>query len=327
MSTMLPRARRSKITATPPCQGRCQAHTTQRSAARCECNRANDDRVHEVLATYLDELGRQREIVMLHAAIGSPLVLDHDRLTRGDRRLLAHLAPDEPAGNAKLICDLYLGEATLRRCRRVVADDLSSTVMDELAQQASGGFLASWAIEAQERCVAHGKRYLLAGVFTRRSMPELRWCMRSSEVVDAPQRPVSVRNVVGALESYEPVRTLTAAAIHRHREDRTMSVSTLSTELERLNCSRIVLNRGLREAVVAAVAATDLSMSEIALRCGRLKRDRRGTLSGETTWLARRLGLVCEGGAGAPSPWVHSEVLALIARRGLGIAPREVEIA
>jgi hypothetical protein len=327
MSTPLPRARRSKITAAPPCQGRCQVYATQRSVARCECNRAGDDRAHEVLATYLDDLGRQREIVTCLAEAGSQLVMDRDRLTRGDRRLLAHLAVDEPAGNARLICDLYLAEAPLGRCRAVVADDLSRAVASELAQQASVDFLASAATVAQECCEAHGNRYLLATVFARRSMPELRWCMRSSGVADAPRRSVSVRDVVGALESYEPVRTLTAAAIHRHRDDPTVSVSTLGTELERLNGSRIVLNRGLREAVVAAVAASELSMSEIALRCGRLKRDRRGTLSGETTWLARRLGLVCEGGAGTPSPWVHSDVLALIARRGLGIAPREVEIA
>ena len=67
-------------------------------------------------------------------------------------------------------------------------------------------------------------------------------------------------------------------------------------------------------------------MSEIATRCGRTKRDSRGNLSGETSWLARRLGLLPEGGQTTPTPWVHSDVLGLIARRGLGIAPREVEL-
>jgi hypothetical protein len=215
----------------------------------------------------------------------------------------------------------------MTKCRAVVADDLSRPAQSELAQQAVLELLAGEDTEAQERCEARGNRYLLATVCARRSMPELRWCICSSDVAEGSRRPVSVRDVVGALESYEPVRASTAAAIHRHRDDRTVSVCTLSTELERLNCSRIVLNRGLREAVVAAVSASELSMSEIALRCGRLKRDRRGTLSGETTWLARRLGLVCQGGAATPSPWVHSDVLALIARRGLGVAPREVEIA
>jgi hypothetical protein len=67
-------------------------------------------------------------------------------------------------------------------------------------------------------------------------------------------------------------------------------------------------------------------MSEIAIRCGRVKRDSRGNESGETSWLARRLGMLPEGGHETPTPWVHSDVLALIARRGLGISPREVEL-
>ena len=67
-------------------------------------------------------------------------------------------------------------------------------------------------------------------------------------------------------------------------------------------------------------------MSEIAIRCGRIKRDRRGNVSGETSWLARRIGLLPEGGGDEPTPWVHSDVLALIARDGLGVSPREVEL-
>jgi hypothetical protein len=67
-------------------------------------------------------------------------------------------------------------------------------------------------------------------------------------------------------------------------------------------------------------------MSEIAIRCGRVKHDSRGNESGETSWLARRLGLLPEGGQSTPTPWIHSEVLGLIARQGLGMAPREVEL-
>jgi hypothetical protein len=67
-------------------------------------------------------------------------------------------------------------------------------------------------------------------------------------------------------------------------------------------------------------------MSTIAIRCGRVKRDRRGNESGETSWLARRLGLLPEAGQVMPTPWIHSDVLALIARRGLGVSPREVEL-
>jgi hypothetical protein len=91
--------------------------------------------------------------------------------------------------------------------------------------------------------------------------------------------------------------------------------------------SHIVLNRGLREAVVDAVTCNAVTLSEIAIRCGRIKREENGKESGETSWLARRIGLLPEGGHEAPTPWVSSHVLALIARDGLGVAPREVEVA
>jgi len=100
----------------------------------------------------------------------------------------------------------------------------------------------------------------------------------------------------------------------------------LRTELERVKGSPIVLNRGLRQAVLAAVEWQGVSMSEIAIRCGRVKRDAKGKESGETSWLARRLGVLPEGGGKTYTPWIHSDVLALIARDGLGISPREVEL-
>ena len=52
----------------------------------------------------------------------------------------------------------------------------------------------------------------------------------------------------------------------------------LGLEATRLACSAIVLNRGIREAVEARVAA-GVSMSEIAMRCDRTKRDRKGNRS------------------------------------------------
>jgi hypothetical protein len=103
-------------------------------------------------------------------------------------------------------------------------------------------------------------------------------------------------------------------------------MAVLRAELKRVLESPIVLNRGLREAVLAKVEHAEISMSEIAIRCGRTKRDPNGNVSGETSWLARRLGLLPEGGKSEPTPWIHSDVLALIARSGIGIAPREVEL-
>ncbi len=122
------------------------------------------------------------------------------------------------------------------------------------------------------------------------------------------------------------MRSLTADILATHRGYRSVSTGVLRAELDRLYESSTVLNRGLREAVLSAVNGSGLSMSEIAKRCRRFKRDTRGTMSGDTSWLSRRVGLLPEGGKAAPTPWVSGDVLALIARDGLGVSPREVEL-
>jgi hypothetical protein len=139
-------------------------------------------------------------------------------------------------------------------------------------------------------------------------------------------RTVSAREVVAALEDYEPVLALTRAAVSALRRHREISIATLGLELRRLEASPIVLNRRLREAVLDAVRERGVSLSAIAIACGRMKRDARGNGSGETSWLARRIGLAADGAGGPRNPWVHTDTLALIARDGLGIAPREVEL-
>jgi hypothetical protein len=122
------------------------------------------------------------------------------------------------------------------------------------------------------------------------------------------------------------MRTLTERAIMLHEEDASIGLTRLASEFHRLCASPVVLNRGLREAVLEAIHRGGTSMSEIALRCGVVKRDRRGNISGETSWLARRIGVMPEGGERKITPWVHSDVLATIARKGLGVSPREVEL-
>jgi hypothetical protein len=279
-----------------------------------------------VLGRYADPQGRPREVLTQPAAAGSVLVIDRDGATLGDWRLVAHLAADEPLLNAVLVCRDYLSRPQGRWCRPVAAEDLCATPFGEHRSQE---------VEAPALLDRQGRAYRLSPADTGRSIPELRWhrlCPAGSggqgvrEPVEAGE-PLGVREVVGALESYEPIRSLTIRALERHRGDPSLSTYALRAELERLDGSRIVLNRGLREAVAAAVASGSVSMSEITIRCGRVKRHRRAGVSGDTSWLARRVGLMPEGGrGGVPTPWVHSEVLALIARRGLGISPREVEL-
>jgi hypothetical protein len=295
------------------------------------------------LARYTDAEGRLREVLARPGHAGSVLVLDRDATTLGDRRLVAHLAADEPAENAGLVCRHYLRDSHGRRCRPLTAEDLlTARSCEGCAHDGDVPHLIS-PPEAAELRDRHGCLHRLEAFDAGMSIPELRWCRRggiereergdrpappghADRAVCALGRPEGVRDAVACLESYEPVRALTITALARHREDSAISVAVLRAELRRLDASRIVLNRGLRRAVLHAMRTQGLSLSEIAFRCGRVKRDNKGNASGETSWLSRRVGISPESGNGEPTPWIHSDVLALIARNGLGISPREVEL-
>ena len=278
----------------------------------------------EPLARYTDPEGRQREVIVRAGSAGTVLVVDRDAATREDRRLLAHLDADEPIENAALVCRDYLhgARADRRRCRRLTDEDAWTLPH---ADDTSAGLDPQWSPAPSAPSDPLGSSYTLELLHSRMSIPELRWCRSFARQPTSRREPVSLRAAIARLESYEPVITLTNRALLRHRDDSEVSSTVLRAELARVQESPIVLNRRLREVVLAIVEKQELSMSEIAIRCGRVKRDRRGNESGETSWLARRLGLLPEGGKGAPTPWIHSDVLGLIARRGLGVSPREVE--
>jgi hypothetical protein len=257
-----------------------------------------------------------REIVLLQAAHGSRLVIDRSVANHADARLLAHLAADEPDENATFVCREYMG-AKSRSCRAPRARDLLA-----LPDGAAPAPSAHSVLERVVLADVTGARYSLAVVGVP---PELRW-RRELPQPGAVLSTVSAREVVAALEDYEPVLAVTRAAVSALRRHRDISIATLALELRRVEGSPIVLNRRLREAVLDAVRRRGVSFSAIAIACGRMKRDPRGNGSGETSWLARRIGLNPEGTVAGHNPWVHSDTLALIARDGLGIAPREVEL-
>src|SRR6185295_19502188 len=75
------------------------------------------------LGAYEDADGRRREIVARPGSYASVLVIDEDARTLGDRRLVAHLACDEPAANALVVCELYLADPAARYARPLTADD------------------------------------------------------------------------------------------------------------------------------------------------------------------------------------------------------------
>ncbi len=301
-------------TIAPPCPPRTARPT--RRAGVC----------HTLLGAYADQRELRREIVARTGAAGSTLVIDRLAVSASDERLVAHLAADEPRENARIVCALYLADGRSRRCRRLSEEDL---VGDPLAV-IDGSPLNGSARASSDRCGPlldrRGYTYCLAAVSDGRSIPELRWQRAEQLSGNDRTETVSLRAAVASLESYEPARALTIRALANDRRDPRVSTAVLRGELARLTRSHVVLNRALREAVLSAVARQGLSMSEIAMRCGRIKRDGRGHVAGETSWLARRIGAMPEGGGHAPTPWIHSETLALIARQGLGVAPHEVEL-
>jgi hypothetical protein len=259
--------------------------------------------------------GTARELVLIAGADGARLLVDRCAHDGADPRLLAHLAGDEPDANARLVCREYLAGPS-RAARPLRPGDFRAPPDGCPAGRPDAAYVPRVLTDAL------GRRYALRA---SGSPLELRWHREPTPPGAGPRR-ISARDVVAALEDYEPVCELTRAAVARFRADRRVSVAALGVELRRIESSPIVLNRRLREAVLDAVREHGVSLSAIAMACGRIKHDRRGNGSGETSWLARRVGLLPSGPAGRPNPWVHSDTLALIARDGLGLAPREVEL-
>jgi len=278
------------------------------------------------LGRYIDAGGRAREVIAGRRGDGCVLVVDRDELTLGDLRLVALLGAEESAENAALVCDHYLRDERRGRCRRVGAEDLTGRRHPGEEACEPGGAVYKTALVGHRASARGDVVYRLELVRTETAARELRWCRRLRRGGPAAPVPLCLRETVGALERYEPVCELTCRALRRYRDDASVSTTVLRGELERLRESPIVLNRKLREAVLVASERHGLSLSEIAFRCERVKRDSRGNASGDTSWLARRVGILPESGSSRPTPWVHSDVLALIAREGLGISPREVEL-
>ena len=280
-------------------------------------------RRHDLLGRYADRNGDVREVVALPGASESVLVVDRDSSTLGDVRLLAHLAGDEPPENARLVCDSYLEDSRDRWSRPITPEDLETVPFaEEQCPKARAGAPPSKA-ELTDR---HGRGHSLQVIPGEHCSLQVRWRRSSPDCSGDLLQAVSVRDVVACIESYEPVRSLTLEAIAFYRGEPQVSVAMLGLELERVDASPLVLNRLLRETALATIDRQGVSVSEIAKRCGRVKRDSRGRVSGETSWLARRLGILPSAGESAPTPWVHTDVLALIAREGLRVSPREVEL-
>jgi hypothetical protein len=274
------------------------------------------------LGAYVAIGGEPRELVAVPGGAATTLVVDRLLDTPADDRLIARLAADEPSENARIVCELYLADDSRGRCRRVTPEDFAPTASPPHRdprqfehEEADDGPL----------CDRAGRCYRLSTVSDDSALTSLRWICSSDSASQVDDFEIlTLREVIGRLERYEPIRALTLDALARHGESSDLSTCQLREELTRVLASPIVLNRRLRGAVQREVA-TGVSLSVIASRCKRVKREARGHLSGDTSWLARRIGQMPEGGR-RTTPWIHSDTLALIARDGLCRDPRELEL-
>lgn len=298
--------------------------TSTATRTRANAPKAKQCKRGSCLGRYREEdTGAVRSIVALAGAGGSVVVVDRLAGTKADARVIACIAADEDPASAALVTQLYLADENRGRCRELTSEDLSPSPAKEAGDAGQGEDAAAHDYSDEvldEEGVRYGIRELDGG---DRAARELRWARRSAGGV---WHALTLRETIAHFEAYEPFMAMTAAAVAANKDDPAVGVATLHCELRRQRQSPIVLNRGIRAAVLRAVSEQGLSLSEIAARCGRRHSGCDDFSSGDTTWLQRRVGVKKEAGSDRPTKWVHTDVLALIARDGLGLAPHEVEV-
>jgi hypothetical protein len=247
----------------------------------------------------------------------STLVIDRREGAVSDIRLVDRILADEPVlddsiDNARLIAKHYLADPSRGRCRALHLSDLHAEEKAVESPAPNGRLVAR-----------DGTHYRLDTGEAGAAGRTLRW---GAARTDGSRKTVSLRSVIGALEDYEPARSMTIAALAHHtRRNEGVRTSILAAELRGVDRGAFVLNRGLREAAIGTVARGEVSWSEIAFRCGRTHAMARGQRCGDTSWLKRRLGIMPDSASGQITPWLRAETLALIAR-GLGVDPVSVEV-
>lgn len=269
------------------------------------------------LSSYRDPVRAvRREIVQHERSDSARVLIDQIASDGADARLIAVLAADEPPENAVLMCGLYLRDPTRGRCRLACPEDLQ--VSAPLTNEATA------LREPPDKLLDNQGRVYRLVAMDHRSRPQLQLRWTRARPGSAPET-VTLRAVVGAIEAYEPARSMTEQALCQQQLVGELSTERLRNELSTLSASTIVLNRGLREAVLRRVAAGE-SPRAMAERCGHLRDGGEARPSGDPSWLMRRIGLMPPSGSEAPTPWVSLDVLEVIACEALGVHPSEVAL-
>jgi hypothetical protein len=288
--------------------------TPRRARSSSRAPAAREGSRQEPLARYTTEDGVRREIITCPGAEDRTLVIDRDT-RKHDTGLIAALAPDEPTDNALLLARMYVADTTGRYCRALERADLLGP-----GEEPSSAGRDQRRLLPESLTDRRGNTYRIVETMTGAGTVQRAWTRLTPG--ETPPRRVSLRQVVGAMEDYQPAVATTERAVAIER-----STARLARELERLRRSPIVLNRRLREAVLAALARDDLGLGEVAIRCGRTERCGDGGRCADGVWVARRIGLMPEGGKAEPSAFIDSRLLALIARAvGLDVVDVEVPL-
>ncbi len=267
-----------------------------------------------------DDPPRERRIGAVAIPDGSVLVLDYEMPSCADPRVLARIAPEEPPGNAQLVADLYLADTRRGRSRPLTLADLEGSAPASRPSQRDAHVELPTPRSRQIWVVSSIRANTDAGEF-----PQLRW-MELAETPGESFGPVTLREVIGALERYEPAIAMTRSAIDAQPPGGAVSTATLRAELHRMQAQR-----DRAEPWTARSGRPRAGLRDVAQRDRACAAGARNATAAETS-AARRAGspgasAVCpESGKPTPTPWVHTSTLALIAREGLRVSPREVEL-
>ena len=225
---------------------------------------------------------------ILDGADGSRLLVDRREDDGGDPRLLAHLAAMSPTPTpGSSAASSWPRRPRVARALRPSDFGAPPDGSRDPAEHRRSS--------RRPRPTPHGRRYFLRASGTPAGAA---LAPRRRAVAAAPRR-LSARDVIGALEAYEPVCPLTRAAVERFRADRSVRSRRSSVELRR---DRVEPDRPQPPAARGGArggAEHGVSLSAIAMACGRIKRDQPRQRLGRDE-LARPPRRAAAAGAGRP---------------------------
>jgi hypothetical protein len=154
------------------------------------------------LGQYVSEqTGLAREIITLSRPDGSTFVVDCLAHTAKDGRVVAHLMASEPPENASIIVGMYLADDRKGHCSLLSTEDLA-----RIRNASSRAGSATTVLKRSPLLDGDGYCYRILELSSAGSVPELRWARLRLHGDEDPPDPLTLRDLVGRLQDYEPAR-------------------------------------------------------------------------------------------------------------------------